>query len=291
MFGATHAFSAMYHGVTVVDGELYFTHVDAIGPDQVAYWKDCDGRRVVDFVDLNLADAVPFNRFDLVPKERFERNKSYRLLWEPVRLRSCLSMTVVVNGVAAGWVGVHRTESQPEFSADEVARAQSRAPGYIHAITMAHWLELATDAHGAVLIVAADGAVRSRSRTGDAWCESAALMSELRARIAALHQAGDERATFCAHGGLVRVTAVHGDGEALYCVDLSPADAWSPSKAVAMSPARRRVAEYAAMGATVAEIAASLDVHPETVRSHLKDIYRVLDVSSRVELAERVRFI
>jgi len=51
-----------------------------------------------------------------------------------------------------------------------------------------------------------------------------------------------------------------------------------------LSPAQREVAEYAAVGATIDEIARSLDAGRETVRSHMKEIYRRLNVANRVEL-------
>lgn len=52
-----------------------------------------------------------------------------------------------------------------------------------------------------------------------------------------------------------------------------------------LTPTQRRVAHYAAVGATVEEIAQTVAKSPETVRSHLKSVYRRLDVANRVELA------
>jgi DNA-binding CsgD family transcriptional regulator len=56
-----------------------------------------------------------------------------------------------------------------------------------------------------------------------------------------------------------------------------------------MSVKKRRVAELAAVGATVPEISCALEVTPATVRSYLRQIYEKLGVSTRLELAERVR--
>ncbi|MCA9548625.1 MAG: hypothetical protein KC933_01235 [Myxococcales bacterium] len=52
-----------------------------------------------------------------------------------------------------------------------------------------------------------------------------------------------------------------------------------------LTPTQRVVAEYAAAGATVQEIARSVESAPDTVRTHLKEVYRRLEVASRVELA------
>jgi len=51
-----------------------------------------------------------------------------------------------------------------------------------------------------------------------------------------------------------------------------------------LTPVQREVAEYAAAGATVAEIADVLERSPETVRSHMKEIYKRLSICTRLEL-------
>ena len=48
---------------------------------------------------------------------------------------------------------------------------------------------------------------------------------------------------------------------------------------------QREVAELAATGATIDEIGRHLGISPHTVRQHLRDAYRLLDVGNRVELA------
>lgn len=52
-----------------------------------------------------------------------------------------------------------------------------------------------------------------------------------------------------------------------------------------MTPRQTEVSEYAASGATVGEIASHLGISAETVRSHLKTVYRNLGIANRVELA------
>ncbi|MFV8749672.1 helix-turn-helix domain-containing protein [Nannocystaceae bacterium ST9] len=51
-----------------------------------------------------------------------------------------------------------------------------------------------------------------------------------------------------------------------------------------LSRRQREIAEYAAAGATAREIADSLGIGYHTVRQHLKEVYRVLGIASRVEL-------
>jgi DNA-binding CsgD family transcriptional regulator len=51
-----------------------------------------------------------------------------------------------------------------------------------------------------------------------------------------------------------------------------------------LSPTQQEIAEYAAAGATVGEIAAATERSPETVRSHIKEIYKRLSICTRMEL-------
>lgn len=57
----------------------------------------------------------------------------------------------------------------------------------------------------------------------------------------------------------------------------------------ALTAAQYAVAERLARGATVAETAVDLGVSTETVKSHVKEVYRKLGIASRAELARRIR--
>lgn len=53
-----------------------------------------------------------------------------------------------------------------------------------------------------------------------------------------------------------------------------------------LSQRQRDIARRAADGASAVEIARALDISPHTVRDHMKQIYRRLEIASRLELAE-----
>ena len=55
-----------------------------------------------------------------------------------------------------------------------------------------------------------------------------------------------------------------------------------------LSPREQQIAEHYAAGCSYQEIAADLHIAPSTVRTHLATIYRKLEVSSKVELANRL---
>lgn len=66
----------------------------------------------------------------------------------------------------------------------------------------------------------------------------------------------------------------------------SPQSLYKASDAI-LTPTQREVASQAATGATSGEIARSLGVRVETVRTHIRDIYARLGISTRAELASR----
>jgi DNA-binding CsgD family transcriptional regulator len=74
---------------------------------------------------------------------------------------------------------------------------------------------------------------------------------------------------------IVVLTRAH---ERRYLVFVHPRDNFN------LSPRQREIAEYAAAGATAREIATTLEISQHTVRQHLKEVYRTLGVSSRLEL-------
>jgi DNA-binding CsgD family transcriptional regulator len=69
-------------------------------------------------------------------------------------------------------------------------------------------------------------------------------------------------------------------------LELHPHPPLSQPTLARLSAAQAVAAEFAAAGATVAEIAAALGRSPETVRTHIKRVYKALGVASRLELAE-----
>ena len=52
-----------------------------------------------------------------------------------------------------------------------------------------------------------------------------------------------------------------------------------------LSPRQLEIAEYAAAGATANEIAEQLHISIHTVRQHIKEVYRRLQIANRIELS------
>jgi transcriptional regulator of acetoin/glycerol metabolism/DNA-binding CsgD family transcriptional regulator len=87
-------------------------------------------------------------------------------------------------------------------------------------------------------------------------------------------------------GGLVHLDMVSGRGRAPSILQVgatTPAHAWA-----SLTATEQAVAEHVAQGLTNAEVAARLFLSPHTIDYHLRQVFRKLDVRSRVELTRAV---
>lgn len=114
---------------------------------------------------------------------------------------------------------------------------------------------------------------------------AAHLVSALGDIVAALEAAGESLLRGAVGYGCVEVQRLEAGAHRRYVVLFGGSVSPLPASASALSPAQHRVAELAAAGATVAEVAESLGMACGTVRTHLGRVYERLSVSTRLELA------
>ena len=87
----------------------------------------------------------------------------------------------------------------------------------------------------------------------------------------------------------VTITALDGlDTEPAHLVRLTPARYPRIRPETVLTPTQKEVARLATTGATVEEMARMLHRSPHTVKTHLKHIYRRLDINSRVQLVDLI---
>lgn len=185
-----------------------------------------------------------------------------------------LSMVLVDRERVVGWVGAVR---ERPFAPSARRRVVAATAPWVRALlrsarSAAPW---ALD-ESAWVVVGERGGVQHATPAAEPW----------------LADAGGEAALAGAIGAPPGEVVVHGGVEltvtplmpVAYLVQLRPVAPVTLAARASLSPMQRAVAERAATGATVREIASTVDAGTETVRSHLREAYRRLGVSNRVEL-------
>jgi DNA-binding CsgD family transcriptional regulator len=124
-------------------------------------------------------------------------------------------------------------------------------------------------------VFSCDGAMLLATEPAHEWARSSGRLDVLGGCVRAHHHGvggPDLDASACHIARLEGALGPH------YLVSLrSPALGW-------LSPRQREIAEFAVAGATAREISDALGIGYHTVRQHLKEVYRLLGVASRVEL-------
>lgn len=186
------------------------------------------------------------------------------------------------------WVGVVRADGAPDFDAADL-RALGGASDVVHDLVWADRIESAgTPEAGADLVCDAAGHVLLRSSAAAAWLAQPGLQDQVRALIRDVDQ-GRFAAGTAVRAATLEVTRLEGDGAVRYLVRVTSNVPVAIGASHALTDRERQVCAFAASGATADEIARSLGVSPETVRSHLRHAYAKLGVTSRLELHRVLR--
>ncbi|MFT6396783.1 MAG: DNA-binding CsgD family transcriptional regulator [Bradymonadia bacterium] len=132
----------------------------------------------------------------------------------------------------------------------------------------------------AMVVWGPDDAVLGATEGARAWLRGSPDRFDAAARL--VHTCG--ASTDCIiENVVVRSTPI--EGTATLVMNLAPAVPVPVAVTASLSPRIREAAEFAAFGATAAEIARTMEISVETVRGYLKSAYKTLGVCNRVELA------
>ncbi len=137
-------------------------------------------------------------------------------------------------------------------------------------------------------ILDANAEVRFADAIARAWLDVHAIRLSVAHELMQLAASGRRASCFSAVGTEARLGVLEGDG-IVYLAELRPAQPLLLDAASHLTPMQRKVADFASTGSTVQEIACALAVAPDTVRTHLREIYRRLSVGNRVELSRAMK--
>lgn len=129
------------------------------------------------------------------------------------------------------------------------------------------------------------GQLLTTSETGQPWLELPDVRFQILdclARTSPFLPHICELKTVPAKARIIRLDAIQ---ESCFVVEFIP-ETPTLSK---LTKRQKEICDYAISGATISEIANSMEISNETVKTHLRDIYRKLGVSTRLELAAALR--
>lgn len=204
----------------------------------------------------------------------------------------CAHALLVYDGTRlAGCVLAARCDAHGELASPELRRISGLVPSIEFELIQGSRAERHRGERlPGTLLFAADGSLRASADGGDDALD-AELLAVLSRHVRAAHQGQHLGERALVHGLQIEVLRLNSqDGLApRYLVHLAPAAAVELSPDALLTPSQRRIAALLCGGATQVEIASHLGVSVNTVKTHLRTAYRVLGVSSRVELVEALR--
>lgn len=245
---------------------------------------------------LNVRGATPLERRAFIEdqahisRRQFESSPAFDAYYRPNDLAYHQRLLAYHGDRFVGWVGLMRCGHTRPFGPRDRRRLRSFVEPVITALTQADRLERASaPSEPADLVVRPDGSVELATGTASAWLAVPGWKEALAAAVQRFDR-GEPAGPALFGVARPRIARLDGDGGRVrYLVHVAVAAPLRLSPLAALSPVQREIAAQAAAGATVDEMARDLASRPETVKSHLKAVYRKLDVSSRVELSEVVR--
>ncbi len=206
---------------------------------------------------------------------------------EPHGIHDFLSLVPFDGDVCLGWVGAIRLGGR-RFSTGHHRHLSAVLPEVRAALVAAHRLErVQAPSESADVLLTPSGRVELVSVAAGVWVSLPEVRAALAAGARALDQGGQPPRWIA--GADVSWTRLSGDGTTRYLVHASPPPPLVARGALALTGRQRAVADLAAEGFAVSQIAARLGLADETVRTHLRAVYTRLQVASRVELRRALR--
>jgi len=223
-------------------------------------------------------------------RDAFESSAFFQKIFVPSGLSYQLRLLAYDGTRLLGWIGLARLHATRPFHRDDRQRLQPLVTPVLAAMLHADRCEAASapDVVGD-LVVDARGHIEFASKGGQAWLQQPAFLHAVRASVTAFDRGDGDAADLLLERGNARLLRLDGDnGHVRYLVHVTPTPVASASSS-SLTPMQQSVAERAALGMTIDEVANELQISAHTARSHLKEAYRRLHVATRVELADALR--
>ena len=237
-------------------------------------------------MDLYRPQGDERNRFKIVPMTgpEFHGTPLHEHLLNPFEIKSCFRILIYKGRRFTGWLGTMRSSDHPPFDPDLIRALQPLVEPLKTAYSVAEQFSRRglTDEKMAIFSATGHLDFASRDLRGNLHADALQQLGDM---VRGLNRGDLTQSVRLIDGVEVRMNRLEGGGLFGYVAQFVPGTPVLLDPLAPLTPAQRQVAIHAARGLTVPEIADVLERSPNTVKVHLREIYRRLDVSSRVELA------
>lgn len=247
------------------------------------------GPRGMRGLPLRRRDGAGFLGLDaLFTRKELEQSPLYRRYYGPLGIQDQLRLFALHGDRLVGWICCFRTRGSAPFKVAQRRLLQPLVQPIVDALAAADRMQ-ADALAPADLVVRPDGTVEHASAAANEWLADESFVRALRVHVRALDSGAEPGTLGPLSTADARTVRLDGASGVRYLVNVVRASPFRLPSAGALTMREQQVADAAAAGATVVEIARSLGSRPETVRSQLKEVYRKLGVASRVELVRALR--
>ena len=183
-----------------------------------------------------------------------------------------------------GWLGLMRRGREESFRRREQYLLNQVSSKLKSVVAMADTLEADLLQEGLFAVLTPGGKIEHASRPFTKW-QSAHRLAYLEERVRQVDAGSDRLSTEIFEGAEVRMIRLDSTGAVRYLTTVERAALLTIGPRYWLTSRQQEIADYAVAGATSPEIAEMLQLSPQTVKTHMKNIFRRLDVNSRAELA------
>lgn len=285
---------ALYYTFVLHEGRCHYTAVTPVGDDELCRRAESlEGVRadIAEPWDPRAPDPDETNRFvamEFDPERLIDRDESSILqqVYGRGRIAAQTRALMYEDERLMGWIGMMRRRDEP-FGQRTVDILNRVLPALRAALGTAHRSgEELTDPVDFVLEPGGPS-VEYASEQARSWLSPASI-DELTSLVQRTEREQSLPAVVVYEGCRLRIARLDGALGARYSVTIEQFEPPRLGPKAQLTPRQREVAEYAAAGATAAEIADTLEISTATVHDHIRSIYERLGIGSRAELASLI---
>lgn len=225
-------------------------------------------------------------------RERYDRDhmrnfRRLRDLFEGLDVHDQLRTVLTCDNRLLGWLGLIRRGNDHSFSVRQERLLDEAVPAIKDNLLNAEALEAQIAEASQSGVFHSDGEIDCLSTDMETWL-TPDKYHFLRDRIIELDDRNVEHHAESLDGAKIDILRLHSSDDVRYLIRIERPQLLTIDPSYWLTERQREVAHYVMSGATSPEIAEQLHVSAETVKSHIKNIFERLDISSRAELATKL---